>query len=112
MGLEDLRAAQKPSRIVMADDPPLFRSAIRQTLESHADFEVVGEAADGGEALATQCHHNPVAVPGVQWRPTGIDDLHKPLRFGPSRPVAVKRRCPDGPEKHGVPGSTPGPVTR
>jgi hypothetical protein len=58
-----------------------------------------------------QCHHNPVAVPGVQWRPTGIDDLHKPLRFGPRCLMAVNRRIRDGSENHGVPGSNPGPAT-
>jgi AmiR/NasT family two-component response regulator len=51
MELENSRATQEPSRIVIADDHPLFRCAIRHTLESHSDFEVVGEAANGREAL-------------------------------------------------------------
>ena len=51
MGIEDFRKAQPPSRIVVADDHPLFRSAIGQTLEAHPDLEVVGEAADGREVV-------------------------------------------------------------
>src|SRR5215218_2402682 len=39
------------SRIVIADDHPIFRSALRQLLDGPSDFEVVGEAADGEEAV-------------------------------------------------------------
>jgi DNA-binding NarL/FixJ family response regulator len=42
MGSEDSRVMQRPSWIVIADDHPLFRSAIRHTLEIHHDLEVVG----------------------------------------------------------------------
>jgi DNA-binding NarL/FixJ family response regulator len=51
MGLEESRAAQVPSRIIIADDHPLFRSAIRQALEEHPDLEMVAEVADRQEAL-------------------------------------------------------------
>ncbi len=40
-----------PARIVVADDHPLWRSALRQTLCVQADLEVVGEAVDGQEAV-------------------------------------------------------------
>lgn len=39
------------TRIVLADDHALVRQGIRSLLTSIADFEVVGEAADGREAL-------------------------------------------------------------
>jgi DNA-binding NarL/FixJ family response regulator len=51
MELEEPSAAQEPSRIVVCDDHPLFRSAISYTLEAHPGIEVVAEAADGQEAL-------------------------------------------------------------
>jgi DNA-binding NarL/FixJ family response regulator len=51
MKREEPSAAQAPSRIVVADDHPLFRSAISYTLEAQPDLEVVAEAADGREAL-------------------------------------------------------------
>ncbi|HEY3138361.1 MAG TPA: response regulator transcription factor [Blastocatellia bacterium] len=38
-------------RILLADDHPLLRRGLRQTIESEADFEVVAEAANGVEAL-------------------------------------------------------------
>ncbi|NJN54174.1 MAG: response regulator transcription factor [Anaerolineae bacterium] len=39
-------------RVVLADDHHVVRSGIRSELERHADMEVVGEAADGYEALS------------------------------------------------------------
>jgi hypothetical protein len=52
-----------------------------------------------------------VAVPDVRWRLTAVDDLQKPLRFGPWRSMVVNRRFRDRSENHGVPGSNPGPAT-
>jgi DNA-binding NarL/FixJ family response regulator len=39
-------------RIVIADDHPIFRDGLRKLLESEPEFSVVGEAADGAEAVA------------------------------------------------------------
>jgi DNA-binding NarL/FixJ family response regulator len=39
-------------RVLVADDFPLMRQAVIAALESHEDIQVVGEAADGEEALA------------------------------------------------------------
>ncbi len=41
----------KPIRILIADDHALIRNGLRMLLGTHADLEVVGEAADGIEAL-------------------------------------------------------------
>ncbi len=38
-------------RCVLVDDHTLFRQGVRRLLESESDFEVVGEAADAGEAV-------------------------------------------------------------
>jgi two-component system, NarL family, nitrate/nitrite response regulator NarL len=38
-------------RILIADDHPIFRDGLRKLLEAEKDFEVIGEAADGGEAI-------------------------------------------------------------
>jgi DNA-binding NarL/FixJ family response regulator len=40
-----------PIRIVIADDHPIFRDGLRRLLAVEPDFEVVGEAADGHEAV-------------------------------------------------------------
>lgn len=37
--------------IMLVDDHILFRQGVRHALESEPDFEIVGEAADGGEAI-------------------------------------------------------------
>jgi DNA-binding NarL/FixJ family response regulator len=39
-------------RILLADDQPLFREGLRVLLSVQADFEIVGEAGNGHEALA------------------------------------------------------------
>ncbi len=41
-----------PLRVVIADDEPLARAAIRAALAEHTFVEIVGEAADGDEAVA------------------------------------------------------------
>lgn len=38
-------------RILIADDHPIFREGLTRLLETEPDFQVVGEAADGAEAL-------------------------------------------------------------
>jgi DNA-binding NarL/FixJ family response regulator len=38
-------------RVVLADDQALIRGGLRSILESEADIAVVGEAADGGQAI-------------------------------------------------------------
>jgi len=40
-----------PIRILIADDHALFRAGLRSLLEVDPDFQVVGEAADGEEAV-------------------------------------------------------------
>lgn len=39
------------TRIIIADDHPIFRSGLRQTIENSPKFQVVADAADGETAL-------------------------------------------------------------
>lgn len=43
--------AGRPARILLVDDQPLFRRAIATLVAEQPDFEVVGEATNGAEAL-------------------------------------------------------------
>src|SRR5690348_6552787 len=41
-----------PIRVLIADDHPIFRDGLRRLLEAENWLQVVGEAADGSEAIA------------------------------------------------------------
>jgi DNA-binding NarL/FixJ family response regulator len=62
-------------RVVVADDQPLVRTGLRMILSDAADLEIVGEAADGHEAVALAAAERPdvvlmdVRMPGMD----GID---------------------------------------
>ncbi len=51
-----------PIRVLVADDHMVVRSGIRHVLESEADFEVVGEAATGSEAITLASDLRPDVV--------------------------------------------------
>jgi two-component system nitrate/nitrite response regulator NarL len=54
-------------RVVVADDHPLFREAVVRAVRERPDFDLVGEAADGREALELIREHRPdVAVLDVK----------------------------------------------
>lgn len=44
--------SRSPIHIVIADDHPIFRDGLRRLLEAEPNLQVVGEAADGAEAIA------------------------------------------------------------
>ena len=57
----------KPIRIVVADDHPVVRDGLIAMLQTQSDFEVIGEAGDGAEALhivAEQCPRRIIARSG------------------------------------------------
>src|SRR5215203_3456814 len=47
----DEEGISTPLTLVIVDDHPLFRAAIRQMLDGWPNLEVVGEASDGGESV-------------------------------------------------------------
>ncbi len=56
-------------RVLLADDQVLVRAGFRMLLESAGDIAVVGEAANGGTAVALAREHTPDVV---------LMDLHMP----------------------------------
>ncbi len=68
-----------PIRILIADDHPIFRDGLRRLLESEPDLRVVGEAADGAEAVSLAQQLQPdillldLAMPNVP----GMEALHE-----------------------------------
>ena len=66
-------------KILLVDDQPLFREGLRTLLSVHLDFEVVGEAGNGGEAIKLARSLLPLVV---------LMDLQMPVLDG----VAATRR--------------------
>jgi DNA-binding NarL/FixJ family response regulator len=83
--------SEEPIRLLIADDHPVFRQGLRVMLESAGEFEVMGEAADGDEAVARALELKPDVVlmdlrmPGLN----GIDATRKILEESPSMGVLV-----------------------
>jgi len=51
-----------PIRILIADDHEIFRRGLRSLLESHAEWEVCGEATDGQDAVERVRELNPDVI--------------------------------------------------
>src|SRR4051812_43447296 len=73
------------ARLVLADDHGLARDGLRDMLEDAPDIEVVGEAADGQEALEVCQHTRPDLV---------LMDLRMPRMDGLTATKTLKRRYP------------------
>jgi DNA-binding NarL/FixJ family response regulator len=74
-----------PTRIIIADDHPLFRTALAFLLEETSEWEVVAQAADGREALELCRRFRPDLV---------LMDLNMPKMDGLEATSAVKRELP------------------
>jgi len=72
-------------RILLADDHPLLRQALRSVLEKQHDFEIIAEACDGEEAvkLATEL------IPDIV-----IMDISMPNLNGLEATKQIKANCP------------------
>ena len=70
-------------RIVIADDQPLVRAGLKMMLEVESDIEIVGEAADGDEAIRVVRDRTPDVV---------LMDVRMPRRDG----ISATRLLLDG----------------
>jgi DNA-binding NarL/FixJ family response regulator len=67
-------------RILVVDDHPIVRSGLTSVLASQADFEVVGEASNGDEAIAAAARLTPDLI---------LMDLRMPVRNGVDASAAI-----------------------
>jgi two-component system, NarL family, nitrate/nitrite response regulator NarL len=51
MNSQPIEQAKCPIKVVIADDHPLFREALRKLLETDPTLQLIGEASDGHEAI-------------------------------------------------------------
>ncbi len=73
-------------RIVIAEDHTILREGLRMLLSSNPDFDVVGEAQDGLEAVRLVETHRPDLV---------LMDLSMPRMNGMGAIQEIKKQCPD-----------------
>ncbi len=73
------------TRVVIVDDTPDLRDLLRLALERHGDFRVVGEAANGRDALDVVRRHAPDLV---------LLDIAMPIMDGLEALPLVRASCP------------------
>ena len=75
-----------PIRVMIADDHPVVRQGLRVLLEVQEDLDVVGEAADGAQAVDLAAQLAPDVL---------VLDLKMPGRAGPDVIADLVTRCPE-----------------
>lgn len=83
--LSSLPPQSNPARIVIVDDHDFIRAGIRSMLESEPDLRVVGEAANGREAIQLCQRLRPDVV---------LMDLRMPVMDGLSATRVIKGEYP------------------
>ena len=81
-----MAASRKKVRVLIADDQTLFREGIKDLLDGERLIEVVGEAADGQEAVQLARKLKPDVI---------LMDIKLPRLDGIAATRAIRKDCPD-----------------
>ena len=78
-------------RILIVDDSPVFRSGLRSILETHANWEVCGEAINGTEGVQDNRSLRPDVIVMDMCMPsmTGIEAAIEILKEFPKVPIVL-----------------------
>jgi DNA-binding NarL/FixJ family response regulator len=84
--IENMSEPAKPIRIITVDDHPALRDGIAAIIEAEEDMLLVGEAADGADAVAAFARLRPDIV---------LMDLQMPLMSGLDAIAAIRGEAPN-----------------
>ncbi|MBN1367338.1 MAG: response regulator transcription factor [Dehalococcoidales bacterium] len=78
-------------RVLIVDDHPMIRAGMRGLLEAVADFEIVGEAGNGEEAvsLSTELKPDVIIMDIVMPRLNGIEATRKIKQVSPTTAILI-----------------------
>ena len=74
------------TRVLIADDHSIVRQGLRMFLSADPEFEIVGEARNGAEAVKLACQLRPDVI---------LMDLMMPVMDGIAATAAIRREAPD-----------------
>ena len=74
-----------PTRVLVVDDEPLVRRTLKQILASYQDLQLVGEAANGEEAIAAVARLQPDIV---------VMDIRMPALDGIAAARQIRAKAP------------------
>ncbi len=77
--------AQRPTRILIADDSSVVREQLRKLLEMRPDWQVCGEAVDGEQAVARTAELSPDLII-LDFAMPGMNGLQSARKIGKSFP--------------------------
>ena len=94
-------SGDSPIRILVADDSPFMRVALTRMIESHARLRVVGEVADGRQALDEIARVDPDVITLDIDMPhaNGLDVLRRIMQTRPKPVIVVSSVTQEGAEE-------------